>query len=196
MDALIASLYFLVLFLSQMVYVAHLYSSDSVKVRDAANVAPHYAFNNLLHFAFVMLFVRSRFGWAEFLVAVNFANMSVCYFRHNTYSRLIHWPAISAPLAWSFVAIYWNGAVWVPSTTSLALRILGHVFIWSILAYGMFFMVLYRDYTMGFSLSVLSAAIGVGQFFIKVVSFQWIFAFTIMAVLFATAVGIAVMAWI
>ena len=60
----------------------------------------------------------------------------------------------------------------------------------------MFFMVLYKDYTMGFSLSILSAAIGVGQFLIKAVSFQWIFAFTIMAALFVTAVGTAAMTWI
>jgi hypothetical protein len=45
---------------------------------------------------------------------------------------------------------------------------------------------------MGFSLSVLSAAIGVAQFFDKLVAFQWIFAFTIMAVLFVATVVVAV----
>lgn len=40
---------------------------------------------------------------------------------------------------------------------------------------------------MAFNLSILSAAIGVGQFFRQVVAFQWIFAFTIMAVLFVAA---------
>jgi hypothetical protein len=52
-----------------------------------------------------------------------------------------------------------------------------------------------QDYTMGFSLSVLSAAIGVAQFHRQVVAFQWIFAFTIMAVLFLATVIIAVPAW-
>lgn len=44
---------------------------------------------------------------------------------------------------------------------------------------------------MGFNLSVLSAAIGVSQFFRQVIAFQWIFAFTIMAVLFVATVVVA-----
>jgi hypothetical protein len=49
-----------------------------------------------------------------------------------------------------------------------------------------------QDYTMGFALSVLSAAIGVAQFERQIVAFQWIFAFTIMAVLFVATLTIAV----
>lgn len=45
---------------------------------------------------------------------------------------------------------------------------------------------------MGFNLSVLSAAIGVSQFFVQVIALQWIFAFTIMAVLFIATVIVAV----
>lgn len=45
---------------------------------------------------------------------------------------------------------------------------------------------------MGFNLSVLSAAIGVSQFFVQVIALQWIFAFTIMAVLFVATVLVAV----
>lgn len=45
---------------------------------------------------------------------------------------------------------------------------------------------------MGFNLSVLAAAIGVSQFFRQVIAFQWIFAFTIMAVLFVATIVIAV----
>jgi hypothetical protein len=45
---------------------------------------------------------------------------------------------------------------------------------------------------MGFNLSVLSAALGVAQFHRQVIAFQWIFAFTIMAVLFVLTVIIAV----
>jgi hypothetical protein len=48
---------------------------------------------------------------------------------------------------------------------------------------------------MGFNLSVLSAALGVAQFFRQVIAFQWIFAFTIMAVLFVFTVMVAVPAW-
>lgn len=45
---------------------------------------------------------------------------------------------------------------------------------------------------MGFSLSVLSAAIGVAQFHRQIIAFQWIFAFTIMAVLFILTVIVAI----
>jgi hypothetical protein len=48
---------------------------------------------------------------------------------------------------------------------------------------------------MGFSLSVLAAAIGVSQFLRQVIALQWIFAFVIMAVLFIATVTVAVPAW-
>jgi hypothetical protein len=48
---------------------------------------------------------------------------------------------------------------------------------------------------MGFNLSVLAAALGVGQFFTQAIAFQWIFAFTIMSVLFVLTLIIAVPAW-
>jgi len=56
----------------------------------------------------------------------------------------------------------------------------------------LFFLVVFKDYTMGFALSILSASLGVGQFFTKTIAFQWIFAFTIMAVLFLATLLIAV----
>lgn len=59
----------------------------------------------------------------------------------------------------------------------------------------MFFIAVYKDYTMGFSLSVLAAAIGVAQFFDKVIALQWIFAFVVMGVLFVMTVVVAVPAW-
>jgi hypothetical protein len=41
-------------------------------------------------------------------------------------------------------------------TDALAARIVGNVFIWGILAYGAFFLVAFKDYTMGFALSYLA----------------------------------------
>lgn len=78
------------------------------------------------------------------MLILNFINLSALYFRHNTYHRLIHVPTVSGPLAWTFVAIYWNGAIMVPNATSLVARIFGNIFIWSILAYGAFFIVFYK----------------------------------------------------
>lgn len=178
-----------------------------------------------------MLFVRSHFVWAEIMLILNFANLTSLYFRHATVTHrprllLVHFPAVSGPLAWTFVALYWNGAIMVPHQNSLVARIFANVFVWAILGYGMFFIVAYKvsfaggrecflfveglgggglgawadvfitqDYTMGFALSVLSASLGVAQFFRQVVAFQWIFAFTIMAVLFVSTVIVAVPAW-
>ncbi|KAI0132198.1 ATP synthase F0 [Xylariales sp. AK1849] len=192
LNSVIASIYWIVLFILQAGYIGHLFSGNTEKLNAACAVGSHFILNNLFHFAFVMLFVRSYFGWAELLIIVNFFNLTSLYFRHPGYSRFIHEAVVSGPLAWTFVAIYWNGAIMVPHAESLVARIFGNIFIWSILAYGLFFIVAYKDYTMGFNLSVISAAIGVGQFFRQVIAFQWIFAFTIMATLFVATVGIAI----
>lgn len=134
----------IVLFILQGGYIAHLFSSNPVKVHAAASVGSHFIANNLLHFAFVMLFVRSHFHWAEVFLVINFFNLTSLYFRHNTYPRFIHTPVVSAPLAWTFVAIYWNGALMVHHPSNLVPRIFGNVFIWAILVYGGFFIVVYK----------------------------------------------------
>jgi len=191
LNSLIASLYWLALFLLQIGYVWHLFSNNSDYVNAAAGVGSHFIFNNLLQFAFVMLFVRAHFFWAEVILVINFFNLSSLYFRHNTHPRFIHIPVVSGPLAWTFVALYWNGAIAV-NAHSLPARILANVAIWGILVYGLFFLLAYKDYTMGFALSILTASLGVGQFLTKVIAFQWIFAFTIMAVLFVATLLIGV----
>jgi len=175
----------------QLGYMWHLFSSNTDHVNAAAAVGSHFIFNNLLQFAFVMLFVRSHFWWAEVILVLNFWNLSALYFRHATTPRFIHFPAVAGPLAWNFVALYWNGAIAVDSD-SLPARILANVAIWSILVYGFFFLAVYKDYVMGFSLSVLTAALGVGQFLDKIIAFQWVFAFVIMGVLFLATHAIAI----
>lgn len=91
-----------------------------------------------------MLFVRSHFIWAEIILIINFFNLTSLYFRHNTYPRFIHLPAVSGPLAWTFVALYWNGAIAVYRPDNLVARIFANVFIWSILVYGLFFIFAYK----------------------------------------------------
>ncbi|RFU77940.1 atp synthase f0 [Trichoderma arundinaceum] len=192
MNHIIAEIYWVVLFILQFGYVTSLFSSNTDVVYAAAGVGSHFILNNLFHFAFVMLFVNSHFHIAELILVLNFFNLSSLYFRHNTTPRFIHVPVVSGPLAWTFVAIYWNGAIMVPHPHSLVARIFGNIFIWSLLVYGVFFIVTFNDYTMGFNLSVLSAAIGVAQFKRQVVAFQWIFAFIIMALLFISTATVAV----
>ncbi|KAH7030907.1 uncharacterized protein B0I36DRAFT_362708 [Microdochium trichocladiopsis] len=192
MNHIITTIYWLAMFILQAIYISHLFSNTTGRVNEACSVGSHFILNNLLHFAWVMLFVRSFFGLSELILILNFINLSSLYFRHPGYARFIHTPVVSGPLAWTFVAIYWNGAIMVHHPEGLVARIFGNIFIWSILAYGLFFIVYYKDYTMGFNLSVLSAAIGVAQFFRQIIAFQWIFAFTIMAVLFVATVVIAI----
>jgi len=132
------------LFVLQFGYITHLFSRNADTVNAAASVGSHFILNNLFHFGFVMLFVRSHFHWAELLLILNFINLSSLYFRHHTYPRFIHAPTVSGPLAWTFVAIYWNGAIMVPHQHSLVARIFGNIFIWSILVYGMFFIIIYK----------------------------------------------------
>ncbi|RYP64591.1 hypothetical protein DL771_008704 [Monosporascus sp. 5C6A] len=192
MNHIIANIYWLVLFVLQAGYIAHLFSGSVERVNQACSVGSHFIANNLLHFAFVMLFVRSHFIWAEVMIVLNFINLSSLYFRHPGYARFIHQPVVSGPLAWTFVAIYWNGAIMVHHPESLVARIFGNIFIWSILVYGLFFIVVYKVGALTPKNSPGRPAIGVAQFFRQVIAFQWIFAFTIMAVLFiATVVDIS-----
>ncbi|KAI6345497.1 hypothetical protein MCOR28_003565 [Pyricularia oryzae] len=195
LDHMITSLYWLALFILQVGYASFLFSTNLDRKNQACAVGSHFILNNLLHFAFVMLFVYGHFVWAEVVLIVNFANLTFLYFRHNTYPRFIHTPVVSGPLAWTFVAIYWNGAIMVHHPEALVARIFANIFIWSIFVYGLFFLVMYKDYTMGFSLSVLAASLGVAQFLRQVIALQWIFAFTIMAVLFVLSLVVAFPAW-
>jgi hypothetical protein len=120
-----------------------LFSTTSDTVNAAASVGSHFIVNNLLSFAFVMLFTRSHFVWAELMLILNFVNLSSLYFRHSTHPRFIHIPVVSGPLAWTFIAIYWNGAIMV-NTHTLATRILANIAIWGILVYGLFFLIVFK----------------------------------------------------
>jgi len=102
-----------------------------------------------------MLWVRGRFWIGEVLLILNLANLVMLYFRHSNYPRLIHIPIVSAPLAWTYVAILWDGAAAV-NARGLAARIIANVFIWGILAVGAFYLLIFKDYTMGFELAMLS----------------------------------------
>ncbi len=122
----------------------HLYSNDNDDVQAAAGVGSHFITNNLLQFGFILLFIRSHFFWAELLLIINFFNLTLLYFRHNTHSKhLIHMPVVSGPLAWTFLALYWNGAIAV-NAHSLPARILANVAIWGVLVYGWFFLIVYK----------------------------------------------------
>jgi hypothetical protein len=153
-SSIFTSIYVLIIFILQSGYAYALYMSDTTYVTSAANLGSHFIANNLLLFGFVFLFTHMHYWLALFLLVLNFGNLSMAYFRHSTAPRAIHIGTVSGPLAWNFVALYWVGAIAVHSN-HFAARIVANVFIWGWLGYGMFFLVAYKDYTMGFALSVL-----------------------------------------
>jgi hypothetical protein len=102
-----------------------------------------------------MLWVRGWFWIGEVLLILNLFNLTSLYFRHSKTPLFVHLPVVSAPYAWNYVAILWDGAAAV-NATSLPARILANIVIWGILVLGAFFVFTFKDYTMGFSFAVLS----------------------------------------
>lgn len=95
------------------------------------------------------------FWQGEILLIVNLFNLTLLYFRHPTTPRFVHIPIVSAPLAWTYIAILWDGAAAV-NARSLPARIVANIFIWGILVLGAFFLLTYKDYTIGIELSILA----------------------------------------
>jgi hypothetical protein len=185
------TIYWVVLFIVQIGYIWHLFSSKAEHVKAAASVGAHFTLFNLLQFAFVMLFTRSQFWLAEVMMALNFLQMSALYLRNSATPRTIHLGAVAMPLVWTFFSTFWFGAVAV-NCTDLPCRILANVSIWSIFVFAAFFLLVFKDYHVGFSTAFLAAGLGVGQFFTKLIALQWIFAFAIMAAVFVFTVFVAV----
>lgn len=180
LNSVVTSIYWVIVLILQAHYVRYLWSADKHFVTSAANVGSHFILHNLLSFGFIMLWVRGFFWQGELLLIVNLFNLTLLYFGHPTTPRFIHIPIVSAPLAWNYVAILWDGAAMV-NAHSLAARILANIVIWGILFLGAFFILTFKDYTIGIELAILSLAIAIGQVGTHVVALQWIFAIVIAA---------------
>ena len=144
----------ILLFALQFGYVHVLYVFNTEQVNRAANVGSHFILNNLLQSAFIILWVYSYFWTGEFMLVLNYINLKTLYFRHLRTPLYVHVPVVTAPLAWTFVALFSNGAVAVNSDASGA-RVAANVAIWAILLYGLFFLLAFKDYAIGFELSIL-----------------------------------------
>ncbi|OAL27705.1 hypothetical protein AYO22_03371 [Fonsecaea multimorphosa] len=189
-NSVLTSIYWVVVLIFQAHYVRFLWSAEKENVTNAANVGSHFILHNLLTFGFIMLWVRSYFWQGELLLIVNLFNLTALYFAHPTTPLIIHMPIVSAPLAWNYVAILWDGAAMVPGATKLPARIVANIFIWGILMLGGFFLAVFKDYTMGFELAILALSLALGQLATKVVAFQWIFAFIIAGILFVLSLAV------
>lgn len=145
----------ILLLLSQLSYVWHLFSKNDVLVAAAANVATHFILNNLFLFAWILLWTRNHFWGAEIILIAHLINQTVTYWRHRGLPAFVHLPAVAGPYAWTLTALFWNGAVAVHSH-NLPGRIVANIFIWVILGVGLFDVVLREDYILGYCLSFLT----------------------------------------
>jgi len=191
LNPVVTSVYWIIMLIMQGGYIWHLFSANETFVLSAANVGSHFIVNNLLTFGFIMLWVRGFFWLAELLLIINLLNQASLYFRHSTTPRFVHIPVVSAPYAWTFVAIFLDGAAMV-NAQSRAARILANIAIWGILAFGGFFIFAFKDYTMGFELAILSLSLALSQLAIHVIAFQWIFAFVIMGCLILLSILVSI----
>ncbi|KAI5812019.1 hypothetical protein BZA77DRAFT_335460 [Pyronema omphalodes] len=181
------SIYWVVLWIMQMVYVWHLFRSDAVAVDSAAAVGSHFILYNVLHFAWVMLWTRGHTILSEMILVINFLQLTAVYFRHHTAPRLIHNAVSAMPLTFTFFMLLWNGAVMI-HCYSLVCRVLANVAVWGLAAFAGFFLLAFRDFYVGFATAFLAAGLGVGQFFTKVIALQWPFAFAVMAIVFCGSI--------
>lgn len=189
LNPVITSIYWIVLYITQAGFIYNLFAPHGY-VTSAINLAPSFTLNNLLGFGFINLWTRGYFWWALVLLVINFFNLTFTYFRFPKSPRLQHIAALAGPLAFNFVALYWTGAA-AFNARHLPARVVANVFIWSWLFYGGFYLFTFKDWSFGFALSILTAALGVSQFLTVIVAIQWIFAFTIMAILFIVSLIVA-----
>ncbi|MCJ1306988.1 hypothetical protein MMC25_000632 [Agyrium rufum] len=194
LNPFITDIYWLVLFIAQLGYFWHLFSTDASWSTSAANLGSHHILFNLVQFGFVVLFVHGHFAWAELLVVINFFNLTILYFRHPQTNRFVHIPIVSMPLAWTFVALFWNGAISFNATGQVA-YIFANIFVWSFLGWGLAFLFAFKDYTMGFAMTALSLSLAVHQIGTKTIALQWIFAFVVFGLLAFFSLAVAVPAY-
>jgi len=142
------------LLLLQTAYIYFLTTYPNDLVTLAANLGSHFILNNVLLSALILLWVHARFLLAEAFLILNFLNLTSLYFRHHKTPLFVHYPVVTGPLCFTFVALFVNGAV-VVGSNSLGARICANVAVWCVLVYGMFFLIAFRDCAIGMELSVL-----------------------------------------
>lgn len=105
-----------------------------------ADASGHIMLFHALHAVSTIFYVYSYFGWAEAILVLNYANMSIFHFRHRHHHHpyFIQLPMISGPLAWTYFALFWNGACLVTQPTN-ANQAAGSNPLWWILCYGIIY---------------------------------------------------------
>ncbi|TWU71464.1 hypothetical protein ED733_002620 [Metarhizium rileyi] len=146
MDSIVGTLYWLNLFVRQLLCIGIALIPRKLAFRDAiVSTSSHFIAFNLLHLGSVTLVAYSYFAWAQIILVLNFANMSSLYFRYHHHALLAHSALVSGPLSWTSFAMYWNG--FRISPRSEGAHIVGSIFLWRMLGYGLFFAFAYKDFT-------------------------------------------------
>ncbi|KAG7661331.1 uncharacterized protein J8A68_005122 [[Candida] subhashii] len=191
---LLLSIYWIVVYLQQIIFLIVSFIQDEERATIICELGWNFSLFNILHYLWAESFANHYFITAEFFLILNLFNLLAMYFNYKTYALrpfynwvLIH-PVVSIPLSWVFYAIMWNGAVMCHVEDKLWARILANVFIWDFLFAGVIFLYLFRDWTIGLTMSYLMVALGFGQLATKLFALQWIFAFVISGVLFGLSV--------
>jgi hypothetical protein len=186
----VTGIYWILLLLSQLSYVWHLFSKDAAIVASAANVATHFILNNLFVFAWILLWTRNHFWGAEIIIIAHLFNQLAAYWRHHGLPAFVHFSAVAGPLAWTVTALFWNGAV-ATHSHNLPGRIVANIFIWVLAAVGLFHVVGRQDYILGYCFSFLTLSLALRQFAVKIIALQWIFAFVIFGLFLVTSLYIS-----
>ncbi|KAB8245870.1 hypothetical protein F9C07_13396 [Aspergillus flavus] len=185
----VTGIYWILLLLSQLSYVYHLFHKDASIVTATANVGAHFILNNLFIFAWILLWTRGHFWGSEIILIAHLINQHTAYWRHRALPPLVHLSAIAGPFAWTLMALFWNGAVAVHSS-SLPARIVANIFIWVIFLIGTTHITVRQDDLLGYCLSFLFLGLALKQIAVKTIALQWIFAFVIFAVFLAESLYI------
>jgi hypothetical protein len=154
LNSITVSIYWIVLYLLQIPYLFNLFSPENL-VTPAIILAPYFTLNNVLAFGFVHLWTRGYFWWALVIAVLNFFNLTFAYFRFPKAPTLMHIAVLAGPLSFAFVTLFWDGAA-AFNAHKIPARIVANVFIWTWAVYGGFYLVVFKDWAMGLSLSVLT----------------------------------------
>lgn len=197
-NILVTLTFWALLYLLQLLFISQIFlpsvESDSSRAKYTKKVAWHFTVFNLLTFFWTILFTKKHFFLSEILLVINLANIITLYFNHKTYAIrplgdwvLIHLSTCSFPLSWLFYSVFWNGAV-LFNVHKLFGRIIANVLIWDFLLVPLVFIILFNDWGVGLSSTLLMFGLGLGQLLVKVFALQWIFAFVISGILFLFSV--------
>ncbi|KAL4949440.1 hypothetical protein BDW69DRAFT_75313 [Aspergillus filifer] len=185
LNTVVVAIYWVILLLAQIVYVAQLFSNDETAVHNAANAASHFIVNNLFVFGWIHTWTRNHFWPAEVILIAHFINQHVLFWRIRTLPPVSHVAVVAGPYAWTLFALFLTGSLAVYSHTPAA-EIAANVFLWIIFVIGTAHIFTAVDDLLGYSLTLLAFGLAISQTErFHGHHLQWIFAWVIFAVFLA-----------